>query len=316
MPKPTITILVPLYNEGRNIPKLASELHAVTAGIDRYDFSLLFVDDGSSDDSVAQIEAMAAKDSRIRLLELSRNFGKEIALTAGIDALDCDAVIIMDADLQHPPSYIPQLIDRWEHGSEVVVARRTRIDKQPLARRLGSYAFYKLLNAISDFPMEPGTTDFRLLDREVIDALKGFREKNRMVRGLVDWMGFRRSSIDFEAPERTAGVAGYSYAKLAQLALNSFMSFSLLPLRLAGYLGLFSTMVFGGLLLVMGIDKMTADVFRFSSISFVIVVNALLNGVVLLSIGLVALYIGHIHTEAVDRPLYLLRRKKGPRIHA
>jgi dolichol-phosphate mannosyltransferase len=310
MPKPTITILVPVYNEGRNIPKLVSELHAVTAGIDRYDFSLLFVDDGSSDDSVAQIEALAAKDSRVRLLELSRNFGKEIALTAGIDALDCDAVIIMDADLQHPPSYIPQLIDRWEHGSEVVVARRTRIDKQPLARRLGSYAFYKLLNAISDFPMEPGTTDFRLLDRQVIDALKGFREKNRMVRGLVDWMGFRRSSIDFEAPERTAGVAGYSYAKLAQLALNSFMSFSLLPLRLAGYLGMFSTMVFGVLLLVMGIDKMTGDVFRFSSISFVIVVNALLNGVVLLSIGLVALYIGHIHTEAVDRPLYLLRRKK------
>ena len=316
MPKPTITILVPVYNEGRNIPKLVSALHAVTAGIDRYDFSLLFVDDGSSDDSVAQIDALAAKDSRIRLLELSRNFGKEIALTAGIDALDCDAVIIMDADLQHPPSYIPQLIDRWEHGSEVVVARRTRIDKQPLARRLGSYAFYKLLNAISDFPMEPGTTDFRLLDREVIDALKGFREKNRMVRGLVDWMGFRRSSIDFEAPERTAGVAGYSYAKLAQLALNSFMSFSLLPLRLAGYLGMFSTMVFGALLLVMGIDKMTGDIFRFSSISFVIVVNALLNGVVLLSIGLVALYIGHIHTEAVDRPLYLLRRKKKGHAHS
>ena len=316
MQKPTITILVPVYNEGRNIPTLVSELHAVTAGIDRYDFSLLFVDDGSSDDSVAQIEAMAAKDSRVRLLELSRNFGKEIALTAGIDALDCDAVIIMDADLQHPPSYIPQLIDRWEHGSEVVVARRTRIDKQPLARRLGSYLFYKLLNAISDFPMEPGTTDFRLLDREVIDALKGFREKNRMVRGLVDWMGFRRSSIDFEAPERTAGVAGYSYAKLAQLAINSFMSFSLLPLRLAGYLGMFSTLVFGVLLLVMGIDKMTGDIFRFSSISFVIVVNVLLNGVVLLSIGLVALYIGHIHTEAVDRPLYLLRRKKGPRTHA
>lgn len=311
MSKPTITILVPVYNEGRNIPRLVSELHAVTAGIDRYDFSLLFVDDGSSDDSVAQIEVLAAKDSRIRLLELSRNFGKEIALTAGIDALDCDAVIIMDADLQHPPSYIPQLIDRWEHGSEVVVARRTRIDKQPLARRLGSSVFYKLLNAISDFPMEPGTTDFRLLDREVIDALKGFREKNRMVRGLVDWMGFTRSSIDFEAPERTAGVAGYSYAKLAQLAINSFMSFSLLPLRLAGYLGMFSTMVFGVLLLVMGVDKMTGDVFKFSSISFVIVVNALLNGVVLLSIGLVALYIGHIHTEAVDRPLYLVRRKKG-----
>jgi glycosyltransferase involved in cell wall biosynthesis len=123
MSKPTITILVPVYNEGQNIPRLVSELHAVTAGIDRYDFILLFVDDGSSDDSVAQIEALAAKDSRIRLLELSRNFGKEIALTAGIDALDCDAVIIMDADLQHPPYYIPQLIDRWEHGSEVVVAR-------------------------------------------------------------------------------------------------------------------------------------------------------------------------------------------------
>lgn len=312
MPKKLITILIPIYNESGNIRLLVEQIGAVVGGIERYDFSILFVDDGSSDDSVAQLESLAAADPRIGVIALSRNFGKEVAVSAGIDALDCDAVIIMDADLQHPPAVIPELIRAWEEGCEVVATKRASIERQPLARRLGSFLFYRLLNAISEFKMEPGTTDFRLLDRIVIDALKRFPERNRMVRGLIDWMGYRRTSIDFRAAARHAGTARYSYSRLFALAFDSLTSFSLFPLKLAGYLGLTSIVVFGCLLAFMSGDKfLGTNRFCFSPLAFVIVTTAILNGIVLTCLGLVALYIGHIHTEAIGRPLYLVRKTVG-----
>lgn len=307
-----IVILVPVYNERDNINALVHELDAVIGHIPAYDFRLLFVDDGSSDGSAVMLEAMAARDPRIGIIELSRNFGKELALTAGIHAIDCDAVIIMDADLQHPPSYIPAMIRTWEEGYEIVATKRMKSERQSLARRLGSNLFYWLLNSISEFRMEPGTTDFRLLDRIVIDALKQFTENNRMVRGLIDWMGYKKTFIEFEAPERRSGKPGYSYTRLFRLALNSFMSFSLVPLKLAGYLGMFVITVFGLLLAFMVADTFwMGGQFRFSPISFVIVTNVIMNGVVLACIGLVALYIGHIHTEVIGRPLYLIRKSVG-----
>jgi polyisoprenyl-phosphate glycosyltransferase len=177
-------------------------LSATLAGLPDYDFTILFVDDGSSDDTAALLEQAAAADPRIGVIELSRNFGKEMALTAGLQALECAAAIIMDADLQHPPRYIPELLAKWQQGYEVVSTRRVKIDEQPFARRLGSRLFYALLNSISEFKMEPGTTDFRLLDRKVVDALKQFTERNRLFRGLIDWMGFKRTTIEFEAPAR------------------------------------------------------------------------------------------------------------------
>jgi glycosyltransferase involved in cell wall biosynthesis len=312
MDKKTITILVPSFNESGNIPALIAEIDEAIVGLEDYRFSILFVDDGSSDDSVAILERAAAADPRIGVIELSRNFGKEMALTAGLHALDCDAAIVMDADLQHPPRYIPKLIRKWEEGYEIVSTRRVKIDEQPFARRLGSRLFYALLNAISEFKMEPGTTDFRLLDRIVIDALKRFTERNRLFRGLIDWMGFKKTTIEFEAPARHAGVARYSYSRLFRLALNSFMAFSLVPLKLAGYIGFFVLVVFGGLLAFMTFDKLNANHFGFSPIAFVIVSNVIMNGIVLGCIGLVALYIGHIHTEVIGRPLYLVRKQVGP----
>ena len=307
-----ITILVPAYNEAGNIPSLLHELTAVLEGLADYAFTVIFVDDGSTDDTATLLEQAASADPRIGVIELSRNFGKEMALTAGLRALDADAVIIMDADLQHPPRYIPELLAQWQQGFEVVSTRRVKIDEQPLARRLGSQLFYLLLNRISEFKMEPGTTDFRLLDRIVIDALKQFSERNRLFRGLIDWMGFRRTTIDFDAPARHAGTARYSYRRLIRLALNSFMAFSLLPLKLAGYVGLFVIVVFGGLLGFMLVDKFGgSDSFGFSNIAFVIVTNVIMNGIVLSCVGLVALYIGHIHTEVIGRPLYLIRKQVG-----
>ena len=312
MPQPRIAILIPAYNEADNIAPLLGDLSATLSSLPAYDFTILFVDDGSSDDTAAVLEQAAATDPRIGVIELSRNFGKEMALTAGLQALECDAAIIMDADLQHPPRYIPELRAKWQEGYEIVSTRRMKIDEQPFARRLGSRLFYALLNSISEFRMEPGTTDFRLLDRIVIDALKRFTERNRLFRGLIDWMGFRRTTIDFEAPARHAGTARYSYTRLFRLALNSFMAFSLVPLKLAGYLGFFVILVFGGLLAFMGYDKLNTNQFNFSPIAFVIVSNVIMNGVVLGCIGLVALYIGHIHTEVIGRPLYLVRKQVGP----
>jgi dolichol-phosphate mannosyltransferase len=314
MPQRSVTLLIPIYNEIGNIPALVREIDAVVAGLPEYDFRMLFVDDGSSDGSAAMLETLAARDERIGVIELSRNFGKELALTAGLHALDCDAVIIMDADLQHPPAYIPEMIAKWEEGYEIVATRRTKSDRQPLVRRLGSNLFYWLLNSMSEFKMESGTTDFRLLDRIVVDALKQFTENNRMVRGLIDWMGFKKTFIEFEAPDRHSGKPGYSYTRLFQLALNSFTAFSLMPLKLAGYLGMFVITAFGLLLAFMIADKFwMGGRFGFTPISFVIVTNVIMNGVVLACIGLVALYIGHIHTEVIGRPLYLIRKSVGVR---
>jgi dolichol-phosphate mannosyltransferase len=314
MPQRSVTLLIPIYNEIGNIPALVREIDAVVAGLPEYDFRMLFVDDGSSDGSAAMLETLAARDERIGVIELSRNFGKELALTAGLHALDCAVVIIMDADLQHPPAYIPEMIAKWEEGYEIVATRRTKSDRQPLVRRLGSNLFYWLLNSMSEFKMEPGTTDFRLLDRIVVDALKQFTENNRMVRGLIDWMGFKKTFIEFEAPDRHSGKPGYSYTRLFQLALNSFTAFSLVPLKLAGYLGMFVITAFGLLLAFMIADKFwMGGRFGFTPISFVIVTNVIMNGVVLACIGLVALYIGHIHTEVIGRPLYLIRKSVGVR---
>lgn len=313
---PHVTILIPAYNEAGNIPPLLRELCATLTDLPDYTFTVLFVDDGSTDETVALLENAAETDPRLGIIELSRNFGKEMALTAGLQALACDAAIVMDADLQHPPRYIPELLNQWRLGAEVVSTRRVKIAEQPFARRLGSRLFYMLLNTISEFRMEPGTTDFRLLDRVAIDALRQFTERNRLFRGLIDWMGFKRATIDFEADARHAGTARYSYSRLFRLALNSFMAFSLMPLKVAGYIGLFVIVVFGGLLGFMLGDKfLGSNAFGFSNIAFVIVTNVIMNGIVLSCIGLVALYIGHIHTEVIGRPLYLIRKRVGRALH-
>jgi polyisoprenyl-phosphate glycosyltransferase len=307
--KKTITILIPLFNESKNIIELHSELEKTVSELRDYLFTYLFVDDGSSDDSFQMIEKLALKDGKIKALELSRNFGKEIAVTAGIDSVNSDALIIMDADLQHPPQMIPKFIRKWEEGYEIIATRRTEIQNRAILKKLGSTLFYTIINKISDTEMINQTTDFRLIDKKVVKELKRFTERNRMVRGLIDWMGFKKTVLEFKAPDREEGEAGYGYRKLIRLAIDSLTSFSLLPLKIAGYLGLLICLVFGSCFILMIIDHFTINYGNFSTLAYVIVINSFLIGVVLTCLGLIALYIGHITTEVLNRPIYIVRNK-------
>lgn len=308
--KKLITIIVPVYREARNLERLHARLECVTSELPEYDWSYIFVNDGSPDDSFAVLRALTGKDPKVTVLDLSRNFGKEIALTAGVhEAEKADAVICMDADLQHPPELIPALIHEWEKGAEVVATLRTSIDKQPLLRRIGSHGYYWLMSKISGLQMKSQTTDYRLYDKKVVAAFRRATERQRMFRGIMDWMGFRRVYVEFKADARTEGAGGYSYGKLWALAINSITSFSLWPLRLTGYLGLFITSVSGLLLLWMLVNYMIGSDLHYTPLAIVVVANTFLMGIVLMAIGLVALYVGTIHIEVINRPLYIVRER-------
>ncbi len=309
-PAKLISVIVPVYNEEANIPGFFSALSEVLKGMSSYEWEIIFVNDGSTDGTAAALEKLA--DSRVASLEFSRNFGKEAALTAGLNKARGDAVLMIDADLQHPVSLIPEFLRRWETGIEVVIGLRSK-NRGSFLKRLGSYLFYRIIRTISSVKLMPSETDFRLLDRAVIDAFNRLPETNRMTRALIDWLGFRRDYISFEPDERARGSASYSLGKLIRLAFNSFVSLSLIPLRLAGYLGVLIIMTAGPLGLYILIGKYLADwkfASSFSGPAQLAILITFLVGIVLTSLGLVALYIAHIHAEVLGRPLYILRDKK------
>jgi len=305
----TITVVVPVYNEESNLDPLLRELVGVVETLPAYSWRFVFVDDGSTDGSVGLLLRKAEIDPRIRIIALSRNFGKEVALTAGLDSVERGAVIFMDADLQHPPALIPELVKRWEEGAEVVATVRKSIANRPFLKRLGSRVFYALINRLGESAMIPNGTDFRLLAPRVVALLQGFTERTRMLRGLVDWMGLSKSMVEFEAPDRIGGNVGYGYRKLFRLAVDSFTSFSLFPLRMTGYLGIATVAVSGLLLAFMFLNEWFLHWTIFTSLAFVMVGNTLLIGVVLCSVGMLALYIGYIKMEVTNRPLYIVRMR-------
>jgi len=305
-----ISIVVPVYCEEKNIPALYRRLEQVIASLPEIGWEYVFVNDGSPDHSLEVLRQLAARDSKVRVLDFSRNFGKEIALTAGVHhAADADAVICMDADLQHPPEFIPKLVEEWKKGAEIVATVRASIEKQPLLRRIGSYAYYWLMAKISGLNMVSQTTDFRLYDKKVVAAFRQATERNRLFRGIMDWLGFRKVYVEFHADARNDGTAGYSYGKLWQLAIHSITAFSLWPLRLTGYLGVFITTVSGLLLAWMLGAYLFNNKLGYTPLAIVVVANTFLIGIVLMGIGLVALYIGTIHTEVTNRPLYIIRER-------
>ncbi len=271
------------------------------------------MNDGSTDGSQKAIDALAAEDEAVRGIEFTRNFGKEAATTAGIREAAGDAVICLDADLQHPPALIPEFIKRWESGAEVVVGVRSSNNGEGLVKRYGSKLFYALMSRISDTPLIPGETDFCLLDREVAEAFKTLRERGRMTRSLISWLGYRKETIPFAAPARLHGTASYSFTKLVRLALNSIASNSLFPLRAAAYLGLFITVGSFVLGVVVFAERyLFADALHWhvSGAAQLSIINAFLVGIVMMMLGLVSIYIGRINEEVSHRPLYVARKQK------
>jgi len=305
----TISIIVPVHNEEKNIPLLSAELTGVFSTL-AYDYEIIFVNDGSRDGSQKAIEDLSEGNKKIKGIEFSRNFGKESATSAGLKYSIGDAVIMIDADLQHPTSLIPKLIAKWEAGSDVVIGLRKKNRGQSFIKSCGSALYYKIMNVISDTPIQSGATDFRLIDRKVVNEFNKFTEHDRITRGLIDWLGFRRSFVEFTADERLNGTASYSYIKLMRLAFSSSIAHSLAPLRFAGYLGLTTVLISGiGGLAIFIQRYMFDDVlgWNISGTAQLAVLLVFFIGISLSCLGLIALYIGNIHHEVSGRPLFVVR---------
>jgi len=305
-----ISIIIPCYNEAEGLAALYAALVQATKDSPEQ-FEFIFVDDGSKDGTADLVRELTRKSAHVRLIELTRNFGKEIAVTAGIHAARGDAAITIDADLQHPPSLIPELIAAWRAGAEIVVGvRRTGAGHAPVLKRAGSALFYRLINAISDVEIRARATDYRLIDRVVIDEFNRFTERGRITRGLIDWLGFRRAYVNFTPAKRYAGTAAYTYYSLINLALASFVSMSLFPLKVAGYVGFIITALSGPLGLFILVEKyMMGDPLglNFSGPAILAVILLFLVGIILIALGLISLYIAVIHIEVTNRPLYVAR---------
>jgi len=303
-----LSIIVPVYNEASNLPVLYQEI-AQHIKAQSYKFELLFVDDGSSDDSVHQVRKVAKQDRRVRLIRLSRNFGKEAAVSAGLQAAKGKAVLIMDADLQMPPKLIGDFIAKWEKGGEVVVGVFAKRNMSRL-KQFGASWFYRIMQRIAHTKITPNATDYRLLDRKVVDVFNTFTERNRITRGMIDWLGFDREYIYFEQAPRRFGQPAYTFRKLVGLAMNSFTAYSLFPLRLAGYLGvvILGLSIPGGIFLY--IERFIMhDPFHWgiNGTTMLAIMTVFLVGVMLACLGLMSLYIAHIHAEVVNRPLFVVR---------
>lgn len=309
-----ISIIVPVHNEEKNIPLINAELLNVFSSLPIYDYEIIYVNDGSKDKSQEVIENFAQDDKRIKSIEFSRNFGKEEATSAGLQYATGNAAIAIDADLQHPPQLILEFIKKWEDGADVVIGIRTKNKGQSFIKNCCSHLYYKFINTISDTPIEPGATDFRLVDRKVINEFNKFTEHERMTRGIIDWLGFKREFIKFEANERVNGEASYSFWKLARLALSSSISHSLFPLKIAGYLGLFITITSGvGGIVIFVENYIYNDILDWSitGSAKLAVLMIFFIGIVLACLGLVALYIGNIRNEVSGRPLFVVRSIKN-----
>lgn len=309
-----ISLVIPAFREAEVIEDFYKSLTQALAN-SKYNFEIIFVNDGSPDNTGEIIRQLAKKDSRIRLLSLSRNFGKEIATTAGINSAMGDSVITLDADGQHPVELIPEFITNWESGYTVVVGVRSANQKEGVIKKYGSLLFYKIFNKITNMQLVPGSTDFRLIDRSVQREFSKMTERNRITRGLIDWLGYERKLIYFTANPRMAGEPSYSIKNLIGLAVNSVISLSSSPLYIATYIGLIITPISVLLGFYMLIETLIGDPLglNITGSAYVIVLMLMLVGVLLISQGVLGLYLSHIHSETQNRPLYVINRRQSVR---
>lgn len=310
MSKKLISIIVPIYNEEENIPILCKTLNEFILKEKEYEFEVIMINDGSKDKSIEVIKKEIKNKKGFNVIDFSRNFGKEIAMTAGINKCKGDACIVFDADLQYPIEKIPEYLQKWQAGAEVVMGIREQNSNEGIVKKVGSFFFYKIMDFLSRGAVVPRATDFTLIDRKVINAFNMIEEKERNTRALIMWLGFRREYILFKANARIYGKASYDVRKLVKLALDSFISLSMFPLKLAGYLGTlisFMSSVFGVVFLLGKYAFKYQWFYDISGSAQLAVLIIFLVGIVLICLGLIALYIGKITSEQSKRPLYVVR---------
>jgi dolichol-phosphate mannosyltransferase len=304
------SIVLPVFNEEAVLPVLLHRLDLLLARFDR-PAEVIFVDDGSTDCSSIVLQALAKRDPRYRYIGLSRNFGHQVAITAGMDAAQGEAVIVMDADLQDPPEVVEQLIAKWKEGYDVVYARRLSRAGESKFKLATANLFYRLLGRMSSVLIPANVGDFRLIDRKVLDALRQMPEQDRFIRGMIAWLGFRQTELAFHRLERAAGETKYPFWKMARLALNAMLGFSDAPLRVAIWCGLCVSalaLIYGAYVVGLWLTDNSHLVAGWSS---TIIIVSLLCGMNMLMTGIVGLYVGRIHAEVKRRPLYVVSSRLG-----
>lgn len=305
-PHPTLSVVVPVFNEEEVLPKFFKELRE---NLDRVcpDSEVIFVNDGSSDRTVGVLQELQDEDDRVVVLDLSRNFGHQAALTAGLDLARGDAVLTMDADLEHPPAAIGDFFERWRQGAEVVFGVRRRGQRAGLFKRLTSKGFYWIFARLADVDIQASAPDFRLMDRRAADALRSLRERARFLRGMARWVGFRQSTVEFDPGDRAGGSSGYSLLKMVRFGLDGLISFSKVPIRLTMLMGVMVSLgafVYAGYALYQHVIAGQT----IPGWTSMVVVLSLLSGVQLLALGMIGEYVGQVYDEVKRRPIYLVRQ--------
>lgn len=309
-----VSILVPCYNEEASLPLLYPELKKLMDKDTNYEWEVLFVNDGSKDNTINIIKGLRENDNRICYVDLSRNFGKENAMLAGFDYVTGDCMVIMDADLQHPPHIIPEMLKKWGEGYDDVYAKRITRGKEPWLRKKFSLLFYSILKRTSRIEILPNVGDFRLLDKQCIMSLRKLRETERYTKGMFCWIGYKKSYVEFEQGERVAGSSSWNFMSLLKLAVEGIVSFTTFPLRVATIVG-FLVSFFAFLYMIYVIIKTLVygeDVAGFPTLLCIIL---FLGGFQLICLGIIGEYLGRIFNETKNRPVYIAREYNGEKIY-
>ena len=305
-----ISIIIPAYNEEDSLPYLYERLTKLIDDIKNYEFEILFVNDGSKDKTLEIIKEYRKKDNRFAYVNLSRNFGKEIAMIAGLDYAKGDAVVFMDADLQDPPELLPELIKYWEEGYDDVYARRKTRDGETFLKKFTSKMYYRVLQKLTNIQIQKDTGDFRLLDRRCVNALKKLRESQRCSKSMFSWIGYKKKEVLFDREPRVAGKTKWNYKKLIDLAIDGITSFTTSPLRLSTYLTIptFITLVVYFIYVIVKSCTINEPIQAFQAI---ILLNLFFFGIIILLIGIIGEYLGRIFNETKNRPLYFIDEYNG-----
>ena len=311
---PKYSLIIPIYNEEETIPELYRRVSDVMDSLDD-SVELILINDGSGDRSLKLMRELQERDARVCYISFARNFGHQAAVTAGLNFARGQVIVVLDADLQDPPELIPKMIESWQAGYHVVYAQRTKRKKESWFKRLTAYVFYRLLRRLADVDIPADTGDFCLMDRQVVDVLNSMPERNRYIRGLRAWIGFRQTAVKFERDPRFAGEVKYTFKKSLALAINSLVSFSKIPLRLSTYLGLFSALIALLMALLVLYWRLQQPDSPVTGLATILIAVFFLGSVQLISIGILGEYIGRIYEEVKGRPAYTIAEIAGLEIN-